>query len=110
MVLGLGGWRLLEALGIKPEVCHLNEGHAAFVVLERARTFIKETGQPFEVALAVTRAGNLFTTHTPVEAGFDRFAPALVEQYLGWYAQNRLGISLHDFLALGRLDPDDSSE
>ncbi len=110
MLLGIGGWRLLNALGIKPEVCHLNEGHAAFAVLERARTFIKETGQPFEVALAVTRAGNLFTTHTPVEAGFDRFAPALVEQYLGWYAQNRLGISLHDFLALGRLNADDSSE
>jgi starch phosphorylase len=110
MLLGIGGWRLLNALGIKPEVCHLNEGHAAFAVLERARTFMKETGQPFEVALAVTRAGNLFTTHTPVEAGFDRFAPALVEQFLGWYAQDRLGISLHDFLALGRLKADDSSE
>ncbi len=102
LVLGIGGWRLLKALGIKPEVCHLNEGHAAFAVLERARTFMEETGQPFEVALAVTRAGNLFTTHTPVDAGFDRFAPALIEQYLGWYAQDRLGISLHDLLALNR--------
>ena len=110
ILLGIGGWRLLNALGIKPEVCHLNEGHAAFAVLERARTFMEETGQPFEVALAVTRAGNLFTTHTPVEAGFDRFAPGLVAQYVGWYAQNRLGISLHDLLALGRLNPDDSSE
>jgi starch phosphorylase len=110
ILLGIGGWRLLNVVGIKPEVCHLNEGHAAFAVLERVRTFMEETGQPFEVALAVTRAGNLFTTHTPVEAGFDRFAPALVEQYLGWYAQNELGISLHDFLALGRLNPDDSSE
>ena len=110
LVLGIGGWRLLNALGIKPEVCHLNEGHAAFAVLERARTFMEETGQPFEVALAVTRAGNLFTTHTPVAAGFDRFAPALIEQYLGWYAQNRLGISLHDLLALGRQNPNDSSE
>ena len=104
-MLGIGGWRLLDALGLKPEVCHLNEGHAAFAVLERARTFMDETGQPFDVALAVTRAGNLFTTHTPVAAGFDRFAPALIEQYLGWYAQNELGISLHDLLALGRRDP-----
>ncbi len=110
MVLGIGGWRLLRALGIKPEVCHLNEGHAAFAVLERARSFMEETGQPFEVALAVTRAGNLFTTHTPVDAGFDRFPPALIEQYLGWYAQNRLGISLRDLLALGRQNPNDSSE
>ncbi len=110
LVLGIGGWRLLSALGLKPEVCHLNEGHAAFAVLERARTFMEETGQPFEVALAVTRAGNLFTTHTPVPVGFDRFAPVLIEQYLGWYAQNKLGISLHDLLALGRRDPNDSSE
>ena len=110
LVLGIGGWRLLKALGIKPEVCHLNEGHAAFPVLERARTFMEETGQPFEVALAVTRAGNLFTTHTPVAAGFDRFAPVLIEQYLGSYAQNKLGISLNDLLALGRQNPNDSSE
>jgi starch phosphorylase len=110
LVLGIGGWRLFNALGIKPEVCHLNEGHAAFAVLERARTFMEETGQPFEVALAVTRAGNLFTTHTPVAAGFDRFSPALIEPYLGWYAQKKLGISFHDLLALGRQTPTDSSE
>ncbi|HME44011.1 MAG TPA: alpha-glucan family phosphorylase [Syntrophorhabdales bacterium] len=110
IVLGIGGWRLLTALGIRPEVCHLNEGHAALAVLERARTFMEETGQPFEVALAVTRAGNLFTTHTPVEAGFDRFAPALVEPYLSRYAQNKLGIALHDLLELGRQNPDDPSE
>src|ERR1035437_6536379 len=77
LLLGIGGWRLLRALGVQPEVCHLNEGHAAFAVLERARSFMQETAQPFEVALAVTRAGNLFTTHTAVAAGFDRFAPAL---------------------------------
>jgi hypothetical protein len=109
MVLGIGGWRLLDALGLKPEVCHLNEGHAAFAVLERARTFMEETGQSFEVALAATRSGNLFTTHTPVAAGFDRFSPALIEQYLGGYAR-KLGISLHDLLALGRANPNDSSE
>jgi len=110
LLLGIGGWRLLAALGIRPEVCHLNEGHAAFAVLERARGFMQETAQPFEVALAVTRAGNLFTTHTAVAAGFDRFAPALVEQYLGGYAARELGITLHDLLALGRSNPSDASE
>jgi starch phosphorylase len=110
LLLGIGGWRLLGALGIQPEVCHLNEGHAAFAVLERARSFMQKTAQPFEVALAVTRAGNLFTTHTAVAAGFDRFAPALIEQYLSGYAKQKLGISLHDLLALGRQNPDDSTE
>ena len=110
MLLGIGGWRLLRALGIQPEVCHLNEGHAAFAVLERARSFMDETGQPFEAALAATRAGNLFTTHTAVAAGFDRFAPALIEQYLGRYAELRLGIAIQDLLALGRQNPADSSE
>ena len=109
LALGIGGWRLLKALGLQPQVCHLNEGHAAFAVLERARHFMEETGQPFEAALAVTRAGNLFTTHTAVPAGFDRFAPALIEPYLGGYAQ-RLGITAHDLLALGRLNPNDPSE
>ena len=110
LLLGIGGWRLLRALGIHPEVCHLNEGHAAFAVLDRARSFMEETDQPFEVALAATRVGNLFTTHTAVTAGFDRFAPALIEQFLGGYAQQRLGIKLHDLLALGRQNPNDSSE
>ncbi|MGO8756248.1 MAG: alpha-glucan family phosphorylase, partial [Gallionellaceae bacterium] len=110
LLLGLGGWRLLRALGLQPEVCHLNEGHAAFAVLERARNFMEETGQPFEVALAVTRAGNLFTTHTAVAAGFDRFAPALIEQYLGGYADKKLGITLHDLMALGRQNSNDSAE
>jgi starch phosphorylase len=110
LLLGIGGWRLLGALGIQPEVCHLNEGHAAFAVLERARSFMQDTAQPFQVALAVTRAGNLFTTHTAVEAGFDRFALTLIEQYLSGYAEQKLGITLHDLLALGRLNPNDSSE
>jgi glycogen phosphorylase len=110
MVLGIGGWRLLAALGIKPDVCHLNEGHAAFAVLERARSFMQENAQSFEIALAATRAGNLFTTHTAVAAGFDRFTPALIEQYLGHYATQKLGITLRDFLALGRQNPDDASE
>ncbi|MFZ3209975.1 MAG: alpha-glucan family phosphorylase [Terriglobales bacterium] len=110
LLLGIGGWRLLRALGVQPEVCHLNEGHAAFAVLERARSFMQETAQPFEVALAATRVGNLFTTHTAVTAGFDRFAPALIEQYLGGYAEQKLGIALHELLALGRQNSNDSSE
>ena len=109
LVLGIGGWRLLRVLGLNPEVCHLNEGHAAFAVLERARNFMEETGQPFNVALTVTRAGNLFTTHTAVDAGFDRFTPALIEQYLSKYTA-KLGITLHELLALGRQNPNDLSE
>lgn len=110
LVLGIGGWRLLRALGLHPEVCHLNEGHAAFAVLERARSYMEDNGQPFDVALSVTRVGNLFTTHTPVEAGFDRFAPSLIEHYVRKYAEEKLSISLEQLLALGRRDRQDSSE
>ena len=110
MVLGIGGWRLLAALGLKPDVCHLNEGHAAFALLERARSFMQENQLPFAVALAATRVGNLFTTHTAVAAGFDLFSPDLMEQYLTWYAQHDLGITLHELLALGRRNPDDAGE
>jgi starch phosphorylase len=110
LLLGIGGWRLLTALGLQPEVCHLNEGHAAFAILERAYSFMTATGQPFEVALAATRAGNLFTTHTAVPSGFDRFPPALIRQYLGGYAEKRLGIPPDALLALGREDQNDESE
>ena len=110
LLLGIGGWRLLEALDIHPEVCHLNEGHAAFAVLERARSFMQSSGQAFEVALAVTRAGNLFTTHTAVPAGFDRFEPALITRYLTGYAEQGLRISIDDLLALGRRDARNRSE
>ena len=106
LVLGIGGWRLLDLLGMAPEVCHLNEGHAAFAGLERARTYMQKTGQPFDVALAVTRAGNLFTTHTAVPAGFDRFDPELILHYLGDYAESSLGLSKPDLLALGRVTGD----
>jgi starch phosphorylase len=110
LILGIVGWRLLRALDLEPEVCHLNEGHAAFVVLERARTFMEATGVDFETALTVTRAGNLFTTHTPVPAGFDRFPPALIERYLGRYVQEHLRIDRQRLLALGRAHPDDPDE
>ncbi len=101
MALGIGGWRLLEGLGIAPEVCHLNEGHAAFAVLERARAHMLAHSVRFEQALIATRAGNIFTTHTPVEAGFDRFSPALVTEYLGGYA-DELGLGIEELLSLGR--------
>lgn len=110
MVLGLGGCRMLAALGLKPDVYHLNEGHTALVVLERARAFMVESGQPFAVALAATRVGTIFTTHTAVAAGFDRFAPSLVEHFLGRYAHEHLGLSLRALLALGRQNPDDDAE
>ncbi len=109
LILGIGGWRLLRALGLRPEICHLNEGHAAFAILERARSFMADNGVPFDVALAATRAGNLFTTHTAVDAGFDRFSPQLMDHYLSWVAHD-LGISLQELLALGRRDPNDASE
>lgn len=101
IVLGIGGFRALRALNIVPEVCHLNEGHAAFVVLERARAFMIQNKIPFATALTATRAGNLFTTHTPIEAGFDRFAPTLFSQYMEEYAHT-LGITMQQLLALGR--------
>jgi glycogen phosphorylase len=109
LVLGIGGWRLLRALNLRPEVCHLNEGHAAFAILERARSYMADNQQPFDVALAATRPGNLFTTHTAVEAGFDRFAPELAGKYLGRLA-HELGIRLEELLALGRRDPGNASE
>ena len=110
IVLGIGGWMLLEALGIQPDICHLNEGHAAFAVLERARSFMEGTGLSFTEALAATRAGNLFTTHTAVAAGFDHFNPGLMEYHLGAYATDKLHLPLYDLLALGRQNPDDRNE
>ena len=110
IVLGIGGWRVLEALDIKPEICHLNEGHAAFVALERIRAFQRDYKVTFDEALWATRAGNIFTTHTPVSAGFDRFNPELIKQYLSEIIQS-LGISYKHFLALGQTSvehPDES--
>ncbi len=109
MVLGIGGWRVLEALEIEPNICHLNEGHAAFTIIERAHAFMKTSDQPFEVALDATRPGNIFTTHTPVEAGFDRFSQDLVSRYMRDYIAE-IGISLDRLLALGRRNPADRQE
>jgi starch phosphorylase len=104
IILGIGGWRMLNAMGIHPDVCHLNEGHAAFAVIERARTFMMNNHKLFEVALAATRPGNVFTTHTPVEAGFDRFSRELIGRYLVDYA-DQIGIGLEGLMGLGRQDP-----
>jgi len=109
IVLGIGGWRMLEALGIAPEVCHLNEGHAAFAVLERARALMAGTGVSFDEALWATRAGNVFTTHTPVAAGFDRFDPGLMRRYFREPVRE-MGIGLPKLLGLGRADPRDEAE
>ena len=110
IVLGIGGWRLLRAIGLQPDVCHLNEGHAAFAVLERARSYMEDHKKPFDLAMNITRAGNVFTTHTAVSAGFDRFDPALIRTYLNHYAVDELAISVDDLLAMGRQNPEDNSE
>lgn len=110
LILGIGGWRLLEALGIQPEACHLNEGHAAFAILERARSYMMAYNVPFDIALATTRGGNIFTTHTAVAAGFDSFSPQLIARYLGDYAVRQLGIPFNQLMALGRQNPEDESE
>jgi starch phosphorylase len=112
IVLGIGGWRALEAMGIEVDLCHLNEGHAAFVVLERARRRMLDQGVPFWEAWWATRAGNVFTTHTAVAAAFDAFDPALIERYLPFFhaPDCDLCISAEDLLGLGRADPRDVRE
>lgn len=110
LVLGIGGWRLLNALEIDPEVCHLNEGHAAFAILERARHYMHKNGTDFDHALEATRAGNLFTTHTAVPAGFDRFTPELMKKYLFKYTQEALSIPFEKLMAMGRMNPNDDQE
>jgi starch phosphorylase len=111
MVLGIGGWRLLEAVGIEPGAVHLNEGHAAFAVLERAHSAMHRHQLSFREALAATRVGNVFTTHTPVAAGFDAFSPQVLGKYFpgdrGYLAA--LGIPFDELLALGRA-PGDSDD
>ena len=107
LVLGVGGCRALEAAGVDPEVYHLNEGHAAFVAVERARRHAVKRGVPFDEALWATRAGNVFTTHTPLAAGFDLHAPGLVERYYPALGLGAVGVPVGELLALGRRDGDD---
>ncbi|MDX1595075.1 MAG: alpha-glucan family phosphorylase, partial [Gammaproteobacteria bacterium] len=102
MVLGIAGVRALRALGLEPTVWHINEGHAAFSILERCRTHVA-AGMTFPAALELVAAGTVFTTHTPVPAGHDIFPRDLVGEYLGGFA-GELGLDLEGFLALGALD------
>jgi starch phosphorylase len=109
IVLGLGGYRALQALGLEPAVYHLNEGHPSFLALEHMRHLVDKQGMSFAEARELTSAALVFTTHTPVPAGHDYFPPALVERYLGGTVR-ALGISMPELLALGRLDPGDDTE
>ncbi|MCG3180216.1 MAG: Glycogen phosphorylase [Phycisphaerae bacterium] len=109
LMLGIGGVRALAALGIEPSVCHMNEGHSAFLAVERARRLQTEHGIDYLSAREATRASQVFTTHTPVPAGIDRFPPAMIEKYLSPYYQ-QLGIGLDEFLSLGRQNPYDMQE
>lgn len=108
-LLGIGGIRILDALGIKPDVFHCNEGHAAFTGLERVREYIQDHKLSFQESLEVVRASSLFTTHTPVPAGHDFFSEDMLRTYMPHYAE-RLGISWEGFMNLGKMNPDDPGE
>jgi len=109
ILLGIGGMKALAAMNITPSVCHMNEGHAAFMALERIRQIRSTTNMSFEEAVEVTRAGNVFTTHTIVKAGLDEFEVDLMDKYFGAYFPH-LGVNRKQFLALGRILPDDENE
>ena len=109
IVLGVGGWRALEALGHEVDVCHLNEGHAALATIERARAFAQRHDCDFFTALWATRGGNVFTTHTPVAAAFDTFPQPLVQKYGLDYARS-CRLRPEQLIGLGRADPDDRAE
>jgi starch phosphorylase len=108
IMLGVGGVRMLRALGLKPTAYHMNEGHSAFLALERMRQMVEEEGLTFAEAKQVAQSTQLFTTHTPVPAGIDLFPPDKVLYYLGRYAE-KLGLSREEFLSLGRENPGDLS-
>ncbi len=109
IALGICGWRLIETLGYGDYVCHLNEGHAAFATLERLRLYRERHKVSFDEALWATRGGNVFTTHTPVEAGFDRYPTPLLRRYIDEFPQ-QLGVPAERLLALGKADPEDDRE
>ena len=109
IMLGIGGLTALKTLGIEPAVCHMNEGHAAFLALERIRRVMHEKSLSFSQAREATSAGNVFTTHTPVPAGHDVFSPAMMEKYFSEYSRD-FGLSWQDFLSLGRYNSEDISE
>lgn len=108
-LLGIGGIRVMDALGLKPKIYHLNEGHAAFAGLERLRKYVQEDKLSFEEALETVRFSSLFTTHTPVPAGHDFFSEDMLRTYMPHYA-DRLGISWESFMALGKMHPEIADE
>ncbi|MBD1874111.1 alpha-glucan family phosphorylase [Nodosilinea sp. FACHB-131] len=108
VMLGIGGIRMLRALGLTPTAYHMNEGHSAFMALERMRVLVEEQGLTFAEALQVAQASQMFTTHTPVPAGIDLFPPEKVLHYLRPYCE-RFGLGDAEFLALGRTDTGDFS-
>ncbi len=110
IMLGIGGYRALQKLGLKPQVFHVNEGHSAFLTLERTKQLMQEHQMSFEEARTATAASVVFTTHTPVEAGHDRFPPELMDRYLVSYAKQSLGLERKEFMALGRENADDDKE
>ncbi|MGQ9603122.1 MAG: alpha-glucan family phosphorylase [bacterium] len=109
IVLGIGGVRILKAIGIHPLVYHMNEGHSAFLAIERIRQLMQDHRLCFEGALELARRSNVFTTHTPVPAGIDEFPAKLVDTYLGRYL-GEMGISIDVFLGMGRLNPNSPDE
>ena len=109
IILGIGGIRALNAMGIKPAVCHMNEGHSAFMALERIRQLMNENKMTFDQALEATRASSVFTIHTPVKAGLDEFRPDLLQKYFTEYAA-KLGIDINRLVSLGKMMPDDQNE
>lgn len=109
MILGIGGMRALKKLGINATVCHMNEGHAAFQSVERIRQFMADNACDFRTARQVIVNGNVFTTHTPVPAGFDVFTPQLLEKYMN-RAISAIKMPFSDFLKLGRIEENNEGE
>jgi len=109
LILGIGGYRALRAIGLDPTVYHMNEGHSAFLALERIRHLMESRHLSYAEARELASASLVFTTHTPVEAGQDYFSPELMDRYLGPFAKS-LGLSRYDFLALGRKGPEDAGD
>jgi starch phosphorylase len=112
IVLGIGGWRALEAMGLAVDICHLNEGHAAFAVLERARSYMVQRDVPFWEAWWATRPGNVFTTHTAVASAFDTYEPAAILRYLPYChaPASAVDVSCEEIMGLGRADPGNAQE
>ncbi|MBN2753392.1 MAG: alpha-glucan family phosphorylase [Candidatus Goldbacteria bacterium] len=109
-LLGIGGMIALDALGIKPTVTHMNEGHSSFLALERIKMLMEKEKLSFNEAKEIVAASSVFTTHTPVPAGNDRFPQEMMERYLKTYVEHSLKISFEEFMKLGRVYPEDKSE